>query len=156
MLLSKSCEYGMRAVLFIAFAKEDNYIPIKEISDELGIPHHFLTKILQKLTAAELLKSMKGPNGGVQLKKDSKNIQLLEIVKAIDGSELFTECVLGLPDCGDAKPCALHAKWMDRREDIKKMLGSTTLKELAKKIKQRSSGWDLTKVWTDKEIFRQQ
>lgn len=135
MLLSKSCEYGMRAVLFIAFAEEDKYIPIKEISEQLNIPHHFLTKILQKLTANELLTSMKGPNGGVQLKKDANNIYLLEIVQAIDGNELFNECVLGLPGCGNQEPCALHHKWIDRREGIKNMMNSTTLKELADKDK---------------------
>lgn len=149
MLLSKSCEYGMRAILFIAFAEEDNYIAIKEISNQLDIPHHFLTKILQNLTAEGLLTSMKGPNGGVRLKKDSSNIQLLEIVQAIDGSKLFSECVLGLPGCGNQRPCALHHQWIDRRESIKNMLGSTTLRELADKNKTEGFRLSLNEVHKD-------
>jgi Rrf2 family protein len=135
MLLSKSCEYGMRAALFIASIEGDKYVSIREISDKLDIPYHFLTKILQKLTAAGLLQSMKGPNGGVRLERKHKSIQLLDIITAIDGSKLFTECVLGLPGCGNKKPCALHDKWMAHREGIKNMLDSTTLKELADQSK---------------------
>jgi Rrf2 family protein len=136
MLLSKACEYGLRSALFIASVEEDdNYVSIREISDKLDIPYHFLAKILQKLTAAGLLKSMKGPNGGVRLEKQHENIQLLEIVTAIDSDKLFTECILGLPGCGKQAPCALHHKWMVHREGIKNMLSSTTLKELVGQTK---------------------
>jgi Rrf2 family protein len=136
MLLSKACEYGIRAALFIASTEEDDsYVSIREISDKLDIPYHFLAKILQKLTNTGLLKSMKGPNGGVRFEKHHANIQLFEIVTAIDGDKLFTECILGLPGCGRQKPCALHQHWMIHREGIKNMLNSTTLKELAGQTK---------------------
>lgn len=131
MLLSKSCEYGLRATLFLASSGQKNYTSISEISDKLDISFHFLTKILQKLNAQGLLESFKGPNGGVKLAKPGDEIQLLEIVETIDGDDLFNECVLGLPGCGDKKPCALHNKWANHRESIKKMLGSTSLKALA-------------------------
>jgi hypothetical protein len=39
---------------------------------------------------------------------------LYEIVVAIDGEDLFRECVLGLPDGGDATPCPLHDEWIDK------------------------------------------
>jgi hypothetical protein len=39
---------------------------------------------------------------------------LYEIVVAIDGEDLFRECVLGLPGCGDATPCPLHDEWIDK------------------------------------------
>jgi Rrf2 family protein len=143
MLLSKACEYGIRAAVFIASMEEGKYVSIREVSDKLDIPYHFLTKILQKLTTGGLLTSMKGPAGGVRLKRNGEDIQLLEIVTAIDGDELFNECVLGLPGCGDQKPCALHRKWMDHRQGIKKMLYSTTLKELATQMKAGDFRMDL-------------
>ena len=54
---------------------------------------------------------------------------------AIDGIELFTECALGLPGCGTAKPCPLHDKWADTRDGIREMLENTSLVELAEKGK---------------------
>lgn len=51
MLLSKSCIYGLRATLFLSAREQDGFIPIREMSEKLEISFHFLTKILQQLTA---------------------------------------------------------------------------------------------------------
>lgn len=136
MLLSKSCIYGLRASLFLASDRGDGYVSIRQMSDKLDISFHFLTKILQQLTAAGLMESHKGPKGGVRLTKPGDQIALIEIVIAIDGPDLFTECALGLPGCGVEKPCPLHEKWADTRENIREMMEGTTLVELAKKGKE--------------------
>ena len=135
MLLSKSCVYGLRASLFLASNRDGDYVSIREMSDKLNISFHFLTKILQQLSAAGLMESYKGPNGGVRLTKSGSKVNLFEIVAAIDGVELFTECALGLPGCGTAKPCPLHDKWAEARDGIRVMLENTDLVELAKKGK---------------------
>lgn len=125
----------MRAALFLASNQDGNYTSIREMSDRLDISFHFLTKILQQLTAENLMESYKGPNGGVRLSKPGDDVTLIEIVEAIDGPDLLTECALGLPGCGTAKPCPLHDKWADTRDGIRKMLEGTTLVELVKKGK---------------------
>lgn len=135
MLLSKSCVYGLRASLFLASNQNGEYISIREMSERLDISFHFLTKILQQLTAAGLMESYKGPNGGIRLTKAGTQVSLFEIVEAIDGSDLFTECVLGLPGCGNSKPCPLHDKWTETRKAISNMLEQTNLVELAEKGK---------------------
>lgn len=133
MLLSRSCEYGLRASLFLVSHHNGDYISIKEMSEKLDISFHFLTKTLQQLTEAGLMESHKGPNGGIRLTKSGSEINLYEIVSAIDGEQLFTECVLGLPGCGKQKPCPLHDIWGDTRGHIQGMLQNTTLSELAEK-----------------------
>lgn len=135
MLLSKSCVYGLRASLYLASNQDRGYVSIREMSDKLNISFHFLTKILQQLTAGGLMESYKGPNGGIRLTKSGSEVNLYEIVAAIDGVELFTECALGLPGCGTEKPCPLHEKWAEARDGIKVMLETTNLVELAKKGK---------------------
>ncbi|MGF1669755.1 MAG: RrF2 family transcriptional regulator, partial [Balneolaceae bacterium] len=135
MLLSKSCVYGLRASLYLASLKSTDYTPIRKMSDDLEISFHFLTKILQQLTSEGILQSFKGPNGGVRLTRSGDEISLLDIVRTIDGDNLFTECALGLPGCGVMKPCPLHDKWADTRDNIRDMLDSTTLNELVKRGK---------------------
>jgi len=130
MLLSKSCVYGLRASIYLATKEDDQFIPIKRMSETLEISHHFLTKILQELTAQGLLDSYKGPNGGVKLKKPTDKITLMDIVLAIDGPDLLTECALGLPGCGIKNPCPLHNKWASTRDSIRQMLESSSLKEM--------------------------
>ncbi|WP_199222861.1 RrF2 family transcriptional regulator [Rhodohalobacter mucosus] len=135
MLLSKSCVYGLRASLYLASKDEDEFTPIKIMSEKLEISFHFLTKILQQLTADGLLESFKGPKGGVKLTKPGSKIALIDVVLAIDGPRLLTECVLGLPGCGLKNPCPLHDKWAVTRDSIRVMLQNTTLKDLAEKGK---------------------
>lgn len=129
-MLSKSCEYGLRATLYLASLDRDGYVSIRTISEELDISFPFLTKIFQKLNKADLLESRRGPNGGVALTREADNVTLYEIVVAIDGPDLFKECVLGLPGCGEAEPCPLHEQWTDQRSRVETMFRGTSLAEL--------------------------
>ncbi len=134
MLLSRACEYGLRAAIYVAHREGDSFVPIREISSELDISFHFLTKVLQQLNEARIVESYRGPRGGVRLSRSASEITLKEIVTAIDGPALFTECVLGLPGCGDQAPCPLHADWSRQRERLDRMLNRTTLAETTRQI----------------------
>ena len=129
-MLSKSCEYGLRASLYLASLDRSGFVSIGTISEELDISFPFLTKIFQKLNDADLLESRRGPKGGVALTTSADDVTLYEIVVAIDGDDLFQECVLGLPGCGEAEPCPLHEQWADERERVETMFRETTLAEL--------------------------
>lgn len=135
MLLSKSCVYGLRSALFLANQENGKFIPIRQMSDKLEISFHFLTKILQQLTAEGLMESFKGPNGGVRLAHKGSDVHLMDIVNAIDGPQLLTECALGLPGCGVKAHCPIHDKWAETRDAIREMLEESTLTELVQKGK---------------------
>ena len=135
MLLSKSSEYGIRASLYLASREESQFVSIREISLKLDIPFHFLTKIFQKLTRVGLMKSFRGPNGGVALMRPAEEISLRDIIAAIHGSTLFTECVLGLPGCGHDKPCPLHASWGVVREQMETLFAGQSLADGADKMR---------------------
>lgn len=135
MLLSKSCVYGLRATLYLASKERGEFTSIGKMSEKLDISFHFLTKILQQLTADGLLESFRGPNGGVKLTRPGSKIKLIDIVLAIDGQDLLTECALGLPGCGLRNPCPLHDKWAETRDAIRHMFQNTSLTDLAEKGK---------------------
>jgi Rrf2 family protein len=141
MLLSKRCEYGLRAMLYLATLGDESegdaapdptreYVSIQTVSDDLDIGFSFLTKVLQQLNDAGLLTSKRGRGGGVALTRPPPRIALYDIVVAIDGDELFEECVLGLPGCGEAEPCPLHDRWTTQREQMKELFQDTTLAEV--------------------------
>lgn len=134
MLLSKSCLYGVRAAMYMATLEQSEYVTIQQISEKLNISFHFLTKILQTLTENNIMVSYRGPKGGVALARPSKDIKLIEIVDAIDGTHIFSECIFGLPGCGNMTPCPLHGEWEREREKIRRMFSDTTLAILADKI----------------------
>lgn len=131
MVLSKSCEYGVRAVLHLVSLGEAGHVSIRKISDELDLSFPFLTKIFQKLTEAGLLQSLKGPHGGVRLARPAETISLRDLVVAIDGDGLFSACALGLPNCDRANPCPFHAQWGPQRAQIDQLFRTTTVADLA-------------------------
>ncbi len=135
MILSKSAEYGLRAMLYLVTLERDSYVSMREIGEDLDISTSFLTKIFQKLTRDGILRSSRGPFGGVALARPAEEITLREIVVAIDGPGIFTECVLGLPGCGERNPCPMHAAWAEVRERLERMFDSETLAELSARIK---------------------
>ncbi len=133
MVLSKACTYGILATLYVAKENRE-FVPIRELSDELHISFHFLTKILQQLTAKGLLISLKGPKGGIKLAKDPATVTYYDVIHAIDGDDVFTECVLGLPGCGHETPCPIHEFWAPTRDLLKTTFVSQTLEESANNI----------------------
>jgi Rrf2 family transcriptional regulator, iron-sulfur cluster assembly transcription factor len=134
MLLSKSCEYGLRATLYLAGRAPGELTPIRSVSEALHLPYHFLAKIAQTLTSARILTSVRGPHGGVALARPAGEITLEEIVIAIDGPHIFTECVLGLPGCGTRRACPLHAAWAPARDLVQKMFRHASLEDTAHRI----------------------
>ena len=135
MLLSKACEYGLRAALYLASLDDDGYVSIRTISDRLDISFTFLTKIFQQLNEAGLSESHRGPNGGVAFTRSTDAITLYEIVVAIDGEALFEECVLGLPNCGTDTPCPIHERWTEERGRLEGLFKQHTLDDMASRIK---------------------
>ena len=132
-MFSKACEYGIKAVIYIAQQSEaGRKVGIKEISERIGSPLSFTAKILQALSADQLIKSYKGPTGGYALEhQDASRLALYSIVRAIDGDKIYSGCGLGLEKCNSEKPCPIHHKFAKVRDELKKMLKETTIAELA-------------------------
>jgi Rrf2 family transcriptional regulator, iron-sulfur cluster assembly transcription factor len=132
-MFSKTCEYAIRATIYIATQSYDTKrVTIKEIAKNIDSPLSFTAKILQILAKQEIVHSIKGIGGGFEIPIEQiKKISLSQIVTAIDGDSVFTGCGLGLHHCSKERPCPLNKRFRSIREDLAKMLESTTLEELA-------------------------
>lgn len=133
MILSKSCIYGIQAAIAVAASGGKGFVPIHKLAERLDISFHFLTKVLQEFTHAGILSSYRGPRGGVSLAKPAELITLYDMVEAMDGTEMFTECMLGLPGCGVAPPCPAHEQWSILRTQLSSIAKSLTLADMAKR-----------------------
>lgn len=134
-VLSKTSVYGIRAVLYLVSSEQEKpYVRIRQISEDLHISFHFLTKIFQILTNHNIITSYRGPNGGVSLAKPANEITLIDLIIAIEGEAFFTGCILALPGCGEEAPCPLHEYWGEMRENIKAYFKNITLAELESRI----------------------
>lgn len=127
-IFSKTCEYAIRAVLYIAHKSAGGKrIGIKDIASGIDSPELYLAKILQDLSRKGLINSAKGPNGGFYVEGASLSRPLSDIVEAIDGNGLFQGCALGLKYCSEINPCPLHHQFKVIRDEIKDLLSQTTI-----------------------------
>ncbi|MEP6748488.1 MAG: Rrf2 family transcriptional regulator, partial [Bacteroidota bacterium] len=78
-MFSKTCEYAIRAMIFIAQKSEHGIkVGIKQIAKGTSAPEHFIAKILQDLSRKGLVQSSKGPNGGFFLEAGETKITLAD------------------------------------------------------------------------------
>ena len=136
MIFSKACEYGLRATIYIATQSETSKrLSLNDIASNINSPAAFTAKILQQLVKNGVVNSAKGPNGGFWISTEAATItNMLQVVKAIDGIEVFSRCALGFQQCDESHPCAMHYKITDIRDALYKMLNETKLSELSNSI----------------------
>ena len=136
-MLSSSCKYGIRAVAYIASKSRDNEkVGIKQIAEDLNLPTPFLAKILQLLAKQKILSSSKGPHGGFSLLRDPKQITLLDIVKTIDGNDLFEHCIIHNTTCNRVNDenliCPIHEEYSRIRNNLMRIFTKKTIYSIVK------------------------
>lgn len=137
-MFSKTCEYAIRAMIFIAKrSKAGEKAGIKEISKEIDSPESFIAKILQELSRKGLVLSTKGPNGGFFLDEKLLDGSLAAIVKSVDGEKIFSGCGLGLKQCSEAKPCPIHYQFKIIRENMRDMLEGAKLGSFTEELENK-------------------
>ena len=139
MILQHSSELAIRATLFLAQQAPGKLTPVHEIAADFGAPEAYLAKILQRLAAAGLVRSFRGPGKGMELGRAPEAITLSAVVRAAQGSTDSDECVLGLSICSEENPCALHRDWLPLRTAISDLLEKTTLADLVRSVREQSS-----------------
>lgn len=110
-LFSKTCEYALQAMIYIARNKSDKPVLLGDISQDMQIPRHYLSKVLAPLSREGLIESKKGVYGGILLGKPPEQIRLMDVIRAVDGDQFIEKCIIGFPVCDDEYPCPLHDIW---------------------------------------------
>ena len=107
LIFSHTCQYAIKAC--IVLATEKRKVGIIDISEVIGTPTAFTSKILQQLTKKQLISSGKGKGGGFFLSDEKfENLTIKDIYENFEGKEVFTSCLLGLKQCNVDNPCPIH------------------------------------------------
>ncbi len=101
-----------------------------ELCEQAGLPEPFTRKVLQSLVHGGFLKATSGPGGGYALTNPPEDITVLEVMRAVDGSDTMDGCIMGLEQCGSDHPCPLHPFWGDMKAQLLRQLESTTLRDV--------------------------
>jgi Rrf2 family nitric oxide-sensitive transcriptional repressor len=127
-LFSQTVEYALRTVVWLATQKGAPRTT-QEIAEAARIPAGYLSKVLQQLVRARLLKSQRGVKGGFTLARSVEEISTLDVVNAVGPIRRIERCPLGIESHG-TKLCALHRKLDDAIALVEKGLAETKISEL--------------------------
>jgi Rrf2 family protein len=134
MILSRTSQYAVQALIYMATQPAATPVLNKDIAARLGVPAPYLAKILQSMAKGNLLYSFRGRLGGFCLREEGKKITLMQILLLTEGATFTQSCLLGLKKCSDETACPLHFRWTPVKKKIIELLQETTLDKLAKAV----------------------
>ena len=108
----------------------------REVARHQGIPKVFLPKIVQRLTQAGLLRAYRGPSGGISLSRSPDQINMRQIIEAMDGPIALNSCLIMPDECPRLSICPVHEVWQKTQEGLVTALESMTLAQLVTRGKE--------------------
>lgn len=134
MVLSRTSQYAVQALIYIATQPPGEPVLNRDIADRLNVPSAYLAKILQSLCKQGLLDSFRGRLGGFCLREGMHKTSLMQVLLLTEGPDFTKSCILGLKECSDATACPMHFKWIPVKKKILSLLQGMTLEDLAKAV----------------------
>ena len=131
-MFSNSTKYAIRAIVYMLQNQDKGKNTVVEMASELNIPQPYLSKVLQQLSKSDVISSSKGRGGGFYLSDKNMQRPLIDIVICIEGHNVFTRCILGLPECSDINPCLLHPHFKVFRNSLEKKVCRESITDLLK------------------------
>jgi len=130
-MLSVTCKTAIKAVIYLASKYEsEERAGIKEIATYINASEHSVGKLLQTLVKKNIINSFKGPGGGFYISAHQMSIPLMQIVQAIDGEDVFSQCGLGLNKCSSHHPCPLHNHYKPIMDMFKGLCAQNKISDL--------------------------
>ena len=129
MRLTTKGRYAVTAMLDLAIHGDDGPISLADISERQGISLSYLEQLFAKLRRNELVRSVRGPGGGYQLSRAQKEINVAQVIDAVNESVDATGCGHNT-GCQDGVTCLTHHLWCDLSTQIHDFLSQISLADL--------------------------
>lgn len=139
MEISRRTDYGVRVILDLAGLQDGERASTQEIATRQSIPAPFLAKIVSQLSTSGLVETYRGAGGGVALARPASDINLLEVIEALDGPLRLNRCALEPGACPHEEYCPVHDVWVKAQQDLTRVLTSATFDSLAEQGKEKAA-----------------
>lgn len=146
MKLSTKGRYGLRALIDLAMYSENETVSISSIAARQGISESYLEQLMGKLRKAGLIVGIRGAQGGYRLAKNSSEISVGDILRALEGKLEAVECPgLTSDGCDGSELCVAKYVWQKINESIARTVDEIRLDQLvAESRNAKEKGGDAT------------
>lgn len=134
MKISTKGRYALRTLIDLAQHSDQGLVALKDIAARQEISQKYLEQIVTQMSKAGFLKGVRGPQGGYRLSRDPQNMNVAEILEAIEGSLAPVSC-LGSEtnECDRCGDCSTLELWTGLYENVMGYLTGITLQDLVNK-----------------------
>ena len=136
--ITRDGEYAVRAILHMSAQPVGTLSLISEIAEAQEVPRSYLSKIMQHLVKAGLVKSRRGARGGFLLARRPQEITLRQAIEAIEGPIFLNVCLIKKGECHRDEFCPVHQVWQEAQRKLMEVLDNKTMAQLvqdAEKLK---------------------
>ena len=147
MKLSTKGKYGVKAMVELAIHYGETPVSIKTISQRQNISEYYLEQLFSPLRKAELIKSIRGAQGGYILNREPKEIKVSDVMYVLEGPIEIAECIEGTV-CDNIDCCATRLLWAKIKKSIDEVMEGITLQDIVddyNKIKEKNEKLVLTR-----------
>jgi len=127
--LTTKGRYAVTAMLDLAYHSEKRPVTLTDIAKRQHISLSYLEQLFARLRRAGMVEGVRGPGGGYQLSRDASQINIAEIIIAVDEAIDSTRCG-GKANCQNNQPCLTHDLWLGLSEQIRDYLASISLQDV--------------------------
>ena len=132
MKLSTRGKYGLYAMIFLAQHEGEGPQSLKAFS-ALGTPEAYMEQLLGTLRRADLIKTVRGAQGGYQLSKPAQCITARDIIEAMEGPLSFSDCVSDAAStCARSGSCPARGVWEYLTGKVNDLFSSITLSDMVR------------------------
>lgn len=128
MRITLEADYAVRIIDFLARSQE--HVSARSISEKTGVTLRFTLKILRELSEAGLVCSYKGVKGGYALSRAPEQINMKDVIEAVDGPIAIGRCTEGCRNTDTARrsPCLYLNVFSDISQMVRDRLAGVTFK----------------------------
>ena len=134
MRLSTTDIYAFKALGYLGTQPLDHFVGSEEVSEATGVRRTYLVRILATLAGHGFVASKRGVSGGYALPRPAEEINLRDVLRAVDGPIAPLACVsLNWPKaCAEARRCGARSRvWLRVRDAVLEVLSSVSVADLA-------------------------
>ncbi len=139
MKLSTRVRYAMRAMLELALQADAPSVSSREVAARQKVSEKYVGQLLAQLHTAGLVHSVRGQGGGFRLARPPKEIRLLDVVLAFEGTLAPVPCVDEPDLCARAPDCVTRDLWCELKESLETPLQKSTLADLVRRHRKKAA-----------------